>query len=53
MEQKKTFSFDCSDYEDTDAREKINENLAEYSSKSAVFSIKFSMEEIEQLVVEI
>ena len=42
-----------SDYQDTDAREKIEYFLAEYSSTSAVFSIVFLMEEIKLVVAVI
>ena len=46
----KMFSLEISNYRDTDAREKNNDLLAEYSSTSAVFSIEFLIEEIELVV---
>ena len=38
------FSLEVSDYQDTDAREKNNDFIVEYSSTSAVFPTEILME---------
>ena len=45
-------SFEASDYQNTDAREKNNKLIVEYLPKSAVFSIEILMEEIELMVAQ-
>ena len=48
--EKKMFSLEVFDYQDTDGREKNNDSSIEYSSTSVLFSIDILMEVIELLV---
>ena len=50
--EKKMFSLEVFDYQDTDGREKNNDSSIEYSSTSVLFSIDILMEEIEWLVTQ-